>query len=71
MPRKKPSPVRRSVRPAGSSSQAARKSVRTGERWLPPAAQAFREYLLDEGARKVDAETREVLGRLPVRSPAS
>ena len=41
------------------------------ERWLPPAAQAFREYLLDEGARKVDAETREVLGRPPVRSRAS
>jgi hypothetical protein len=41
------------------------------ERWLPPAAQAFREYLLDEGARKVDHETREVLGLPPVRSPAS
>jgi DNA-binding transcriptional LysR family regulator len=31
------------------------------ERWLPPAAAAFREYLLDEGARKVEAETRALL----------
>jgi DNA-binding transcriptional LysR family regulator len=30
-------------------------------RWLPPAAAAFREYLLDEGARKVDTETRALL----------
>jgi DNA-binding transcriptional LysR family regulator len=30
-------------------------------RWLPPAAAAFREYLLDEGARKVEAETRQLL----------
>jgi DNA-binding transcriptional LysR family regulator len=25
------------------------------DRWLPPAAAAFRDYLLDEGARKVEA----------------
>jgi len=31
------------------------------ERWLPPAAAAFRDYLLDEGARKVEAETRALL----------
>ena len=28
------------------------------DRWLPPAAAAFRDYLLDEGAHKVEAETR-------------
>lgn len=31
------------------------------DRWLPPAAAAFRDYLLDEGARKVEAETRRLL----------
>jgi len=31
------------------------------ERWLPPAAAAFRDYLLDDGARKVEAETRTLL----------
>jgi DNA-binding transcriptional LysR family regulator len=31
------------------------------ERWLPPAAAAFREYLLDEGARMVETETRKLL----------
>jgi LysR family transcriptional regulator, low CO2-responsive transcriptional regulator len=31
------------------------------ERWLPPAAAAFREYLLDEGARMVETETRTLL----------
>jgi len=31
------------------------------DRWLPPAAAAFRDYLLDEGARKVEAETRTLL----------
>jgi DNA-binding transcriptional LysR family regulator len=31
------------------------------ERWLPPAAAAFRDYLLDEGARKVESETRTLL----------
>jgi DNA-binding transcriptional LysR family regulator len=31
------------------------------DRWLPPAAADFRDYLLDEGARKVEAETRELL----------
>lgn len=30
-------------------------------RWLPPAAAAFRDYLLDEGARKVESETRRLL----------
>jgi DNA-binding transcriptional LysR family regulator len=30
-------------------------------RWLPPAATAFRDYLLDEGARKVEAQTRRLL----------
>jgi len=38
--------------------------VHHSERWLPPAAAAFRDYLLDEGARKVEAETRALL---PVR----
>ena len=37
------------------------------ERWLPPAAAAFREYLLDEGARKVELDTRALLaGGRPV-----
>ena len=36
------------------------------ERWLPPAAAAFREYLLDEGARKVEAETRALLAGAPL-----
>jgi DNA-binding transcriptional LysR family regulator len=31
------------------------------ERWLPPAAAAFRDYLLTEGARKVESETRALL----------
>jgi DNA-binding transcriptional LysR family regulator len=31
------------------------------ERWLPPAAAAFREYLLDEGASMVEAETQQLL----------
>jgi DNA-binding transcriptional LysR family regulator len=31
------------------------------DRWLPPAAAAFRDYLLDEGARQVEAETRALL----------
>ncbi len=31
------------------------------ERWLPPAAAAFREYLLDEGARMVESETQQLL----------
>jgi DNA-binding transcriptional LysR family regulator len=31
------------------------------ERWLPPAAAAFREYLLSDGARKVETETRGLL----------
>ena len=31
------------------------------DRWLPPAAAAFRDYLLDEGARKVEAETKALL----------
>jgi len=35
--------------------------VHHSERWLPPAAAAFRDYLLDEGARKVEAETRALL----------
>ena len=30
-------------------------------RWLPPAAAAFRDYLLNEGARKVESHTRELL----------
>jgi LysR family transcriptional regulator, low CO2-responsive transcriptional regulator len=34
------------------------------DRWLPPAATAFRDYLLDEGARKVEAETRSLLADL-------
>lgn len=35
--------------------------VHHGERWLPPAAKAFREFLLNEGARKVEARTRRLL----------
>jgi len=35
--------------------------VHHGARWLPPAAAAFRAYLLDEGARRVDARTRALL----------
>jgi len=35
--------------------------VHHSERWLPPAAAAFRDYLLDEGARKVETETRTLL----------
>lgn len=35
--------------------------VHHGERWLPPAAAAFRDYLLNEGARKVEARTRRLL----------
>jgi len=35
------------------------------DRWLPPAAAAFRDYLLDEGARKVEAETRHLLAEAP------
>jgi DNA-binding transcriptional LysR family regulator len=35
--------------------------VHHGERWLPPAAAAFRDYLLTEGARKVEARTRRLL----------
>ena len=35
--------------------------VHHSERWLPPAAAAFRDYLLDDGARKVEAETRALL----------
>ena len=31
------------------------------DRWLPPAAAAFRDYLVDEGARKVEADTRALL----------
>jgi LysR family transcriptional regulator, low CO2-responsive transcriptional regulator len=35
--------------------------VHHSERWLPPAAAAFRDYLLDEGARKVETDTRALL----------
>lgn len=35
--------------------------VHHGARWLPPAAAAFREFLLAEGARKVEARTRRLL----------
>jgi DNA-binding transcriptional LysR family regulator len=35
--------------------------VHHSERWLPPAAAAFRDYLLNEGARKVETETRRLL----------
>jgi LysR family transcriptional regulator, low CO2-responsive transcriptional regulator len=37
--------------------------VHHAERWLPPAAEAFLEYLLDEGVRKVEARTRALLNR--------
>jgi LysR family transcriptional regulator, low CO2-responsive transcriptional regulator len=41
-------------------------------RWLPPAAAAFRDYLLDEGARKVESETRRLLsGSIAVGSASS
>jgi DNA-binding transcriptional LysR family regulator len=36
------------------------------DRWLPPAAAAFRDYLLDEGARQVEAETRALLSATAV-----
>jgi DNA-binding transcriptional LysR family regulator len=35
--------------------------VHHGARWLPPAAADFRQYLLDEGARRVEGRTRELL----------
>jgi LysR family transcriptional regulator, low CO2-responsive transcriptional regulator len=35
------------------------------DRWLPPAAAAFRDFLLDEGARKVEADTRRLLAEAP------
>jgi len=35
--------------------------VHHGQRWLPPAAAAFRDYLLAEGARRVEARTRALL----------
>ena len=35
--------------------------VHHARRWLPPAAVAFREYLLDEGARSVETQTRALL----------
>ncbi|NJD32224.1 MAG: LysR family transcriptional regulator [Gammaproteobacteria bacterium] len=35
--------------------------VHHSERWLPPAAAAFRDYLLNDGARKVEAETQALL----------
>ena len=35
------------------------------DRWLPPAAAAFRDFLLDEGARKAEAETRRLLAESP------
>jgi LysR family transcriptional regulator, low CO2-responsive transcriptional regulator len=35
--------------------------VHHSQRWLPPAATAFRDYLLQVGARKVEAETRALL----------
>jgi DNA-binding transcriptional LysR family regulator len=31
------------------------------ERWLPPAAESFRDYLLNDGAAKVAAETAQLL----------
>jgi DNA-binding transcriptional LysR family regulator len=40
-------------------------------RWLPPAAAAFRDYLLDEGARKVETETRRLLAGSLVAGTAS
>ena len=54
MPRRKPSPVMRSVKPAASSSQAARNSVRMAERWLPPA-RAKQENSCLPGRRSVAA----------------
>jgi LysR family transcriptional regulator, low CO2-responsive transcriptional regulator len=41
------------------------------QRWLPPAAAAFRDYLLDEGARKVESETRSLLSAARVDSAVS
>jgi len=35
--------------------------VHHSERWLPPAAAAFRDYLLDAGALKVETDTRTLL----------
>ncbi len=42
--------------------------VHQTERWLPPAAVAFRDYLLEEGARKVEADTRALLSSSQDRS---
>jgi DNA-binding transcriptional LysR family regulator len=41
------------------------------ERWLPPAAAAFRDYLLDEGARRVESETRALLSATRIDSAVS
>jgi DNA-binding transcriptional LysR family regulator len=35
--------------------------VHHAERWLPPAAESFRDYLLNDGATKVAAETAQLL----------
>jgi DNA-binding transcriptional LysR family regulator len=40
-------------------------------RWLPPAAAAFRDYLLEEGARKVELETRRLLSESLPTHPVS
>jgi DNA-binding transcriptional LysR family regulator len=35
--------------------------VHHSDRWLPPAAAGFRDYLLDVGARQVEEDTRALL----------
>jgi hypothetical protein len=35
--------------------------VHHGDRWLPPAATAFRDYLLTDGAAQVRASTEALL----------
>jgi LysR family transcriptional regulator, low CO2-responsive transcriptional regulator len=37
--------------------------VHHAQRWLPPAAEAFREYLVQEGVHKVEERTRRLLER--------
>jgi LysR family transcriptional regulator, low CO2-responsive transcriptional regulator len=37
--------------------------VHHAQRWLPPAAEAFREYLVEKGVHKVEERTRRLLNR--------
>jgi LysR family transcriptional regulator, low CO2-responsive transcriptional regulator len=37
--------------------------VHHAQRWLPPAAAAFREYLIERGVHEVEARTQRLLAR--------